>query len=154
MHTTVNCHLSRALLDITSGPEVRQIFKIRTLRKPDIFLPGIFFVYLHRKMFKNISLANLGVRSCLIRKLICPVWSSPNLDLGQVDLICILGNPKRRSSVCGSHLPACSSNRNDNNPPPMTFFFMVTNVRKTHQFFAFICPSTKILCNFVNCCVL
>ena len=30
----------RALPDITSGPEVRQIFKIRTVRKPDIFLPG------------------------------------------------------------------------------------------------------------------
>jgi hypothetical protein len=29
----------RALPDITSGPEVRQIFKIRTLRKPDILLP-------------------------------------------------------------------------------------------------------------------
>ena len=31
---------SRALPDITSGPDVRQIFKIRTVRKPDIFLPG------------------------------------------------------------------------------------------------------------------
>ena len=31
---------SRALPDITSGPEVRQIFKIRTVRKPDVFLPG------------------------------------------------------------------------------------------------------------------
>ena len=30
---------SRALPDITSGPEVRQIFKIRTVRKPDVFLP-------------------------------------------------------------------------------------------------------------------
>ena len=30
----------RALPDITSGPEVRQIFKIRTVRKPDITLPG------------------------------------------------------------------------------------------------------------------
>jgi hypothetical protein len=30
----------RALPDITSGPEVRQIFKIRTVRKPDVFLPG------------------------------------------------------------------------------------------------------------------
>ena len=30
----------RALPGITSGPEVRQIFKILTLRKPDVFLPG------------------------------------------------------------------------------------------------------------------
>ena len=29
----------RALPDITSGPEVRQNFKIRTVRKPDVFLP-------------------------------------------------------------------------------------------------------------------
>ena len=34
-------HLTcRALPDITSGPEVRQIFKIWTVWKPDIFLPG------------------------------------------------------------------------------------------------------------------
>ena len=31
---------SRALPDITSGPEVRQIFKVRAVRKPDVFLPG------------------------------------------------------------------------------------------------------------------
>ena len=30
----------RALPDITSGTEVRQIFKIRTVQKPDVFLPG------------------------------------------------------------------------------------------------------------------
>ena len=30
----------RALPDITSGPEVRQIFKIQTFRKPDVFLLG------------------------------------------------------------------------------------------------------------------
>ena len=30
----------RALPDITSGPEVREIFKIRTARKPENFLPG------------------------------------------------------------------------------------------------------------------
>ena len=30
----------RALLDITSGPEVRQNLKIRTDQKPDVFLPG------------------------------------------------------------------------------------------------------------------
>ena len=29
----------RALPDITSGPEFRQIFKIRTVQKPDVFLP-------------------------------------------------------------------------------------------------------------------
>ena len=32
--------LIRGLPDITSGPEVQQIFKIRTVRKPDVFLPG------------------------------------------------------------------------------------------------------------------
>ena len=37
---------SRAQPDITSGQEVRQIFKIRPVRKPDIFLPG-------RRTFKN-----------------------------------------------------------------------------------------------------
>ena len=121
-------HCSRALPDITSGPEVRQIFKIRTVQTQDVFLPGrqtffsiffskIFFsVYLFGlgtfdtkfvsrvpilwelitctlvgKMFKNISPdsvqsgrtcpANLGVRPCPVRKLICPVRSSPTLFL-------------------------------------------------------------------------
>ena len=32
--------IGRALPDITSGPEVCQIFKIRTVRKPDVFLTG------------------------------------------------------------------------------------------------------------------
>ena len=108
---------SRAQPDITSGPEVRQIVKIRTVRKPDIFLPGrrtfenrkkikkiklqffffkfffqiffknFFYEYLYGKMFKNISPdsvrsvrtcpANLGVQSCPVKKLICPVRSSP-----------------------------------------------------------------------------
>ena len=36
----------RAQPDITSGPEVRQIVKIRTFRKPDIFIPG-------RQTFEN-----------------------------------------------------------------------------------------------------
>ena len=36
----------RALPDITSGPEVRQIFKIQTVRKPDIFLT-------RRRTFEN-----------------------------------------------------------------------------------------------------
>ena len=114
---------SRALLDITSGPEVRQIFKVQAVQKPDILLPRppishnnncrkklqkiIYFLltpicvqwpylmridnlYLVGKMFKNISpdlvrsgrscLANLGVRSCPVRKLICPVWSSPTVQ--------------------------------------------------------------------------
>ena len=31
---------TRALPDITSGPEVRQIFKIRTVSNSDVFLPG------------------------------------------------------------------------------------------------------------------
>ena len=31
----------RVLPDLTSGPEVRQIFKIRTYWKLDIFLPGL-----------------------------------------------------------------------------------------------------------------
>ena len=70
----------RALPDITSGLDVRQIFKIRTVRKPDVFLLGrrtfntfknrkknpnffcqifffsiFFFKNLVGKMFKNIS---------------------------------------------------------------------------------------------------
>ena len=130
-----------------SGPEVRQIFKVRTHQKPDVLLPGrrtfitwknggkkskkikkkkknskkifkIFFkifcffclfnwsgnfrhqifvqvpylmksnnLLLVGETFKNISPdsvrsgrtcpANLGVRSCPVRKLICPVRSSP-----------------------------------------------------------------------------
>ena len=32
-------HKTRALLDITSGPEVRQILKVQAVRKPDILLP-------------------------------------------------------------------------------------------------------------------
>jgi hypothetical protein len=42
---------SRALPDITSGPEVGQIFKIRTVQKPDVFLPGhrTFNTYKNRK---------------------------------------------------------------------------------------------------------
>ena len=41
--------LYRALPDITSGPEVWQISKIRTVRKPDVFLPG-------RRTFKTFKL--------------------------------------------------------------------------------------------------
>jgi len=37
---------TKAQPDITSGPEVRQIFQIRTVRKPDVFLPG-------RRTFSN-----------------------------------------------------------------------------------------------------
>ena len=98
--------------DITSGPEVRKFFKIRTVWKLDVFLSGcrtfntlknrkkywkiyVLGPYLTRidnpysvcKMFKNISPdlvrsgrtcpTNLGVRSCPVRNLICPVWLSP-----------------------------------------------------------------------------
>jgi hypothetical protein len=38
---------TRALLDITFGPEVRQIFKIRTVHEPDVFLLG------HRRLLKT-----------------------------------------------------------------------------------------------------
>ena len=38
----------RAQPDITSGPEVRRIFKIRPVRKPDVFLPG-------RRTFKTVN---------------------------------------------------------------------------------------------------
>ena len=31
---------NRSVPDMTSGPEVRKIFKIRTVRKQDVFLPG------------------------------------------------------------------------------------------------------------------
>ena len=103
--------------DITSGPEVRQIVKIRTAGKPDIFLPGrrtfenrkrikfqifffkiffknFFYDYLFGKMFKNISPdsvrsgrtcpANLVVRSCPVKKLICPVRLSPRQIVNQL----------------------------------------------------------------------
>ena len=124
----------RVLPDITSGPEVRQIVKIRTVWKLDVFLSGrrtfingrnffknwkknqnvsfkTFFLficfwhqiwaqgpyllridnqYLASKMFRNVSpdsvrsgrtcLANFGVRSCPVRKLICPVPLSPMLN--------------------------------------------------------------------------
>ena len=33
---------TRALPDITSSPEVWQVFKIRTIGKPDVFLPEVF----------------------------------------------------------------------------------------------------------------
>ena len=33
-------YLPRALPDITSSPEVQQIFKIQTVQKPDIFQPN------------------------------------------------------------------------------------------------------------------
>ena len=36
---SVCCHSVRALLDITSRPEVQKINKIRTVQKPDVFLP-------------------------------------------------------------------------------------------------------------------
>ena len=121
-----------ALLDIMSSQKVRQIFKIQTVRKPDIFLSrrqafkdgnflekkiknsnsfqNNFFkifslIYFWQqisvkgsclmrvdilviKIFKNISPdsvqsgrtcpTNLGVWSCTVRKLICPVRLSPS----------------------------------------------------------------------------
>ena len=112
----------RALSDITSVPEVRRIFKTRTVLKPDVFLPErrTFSTAKNRTKFeickffssipeyiliqnfqhqicvqepylKRINKsclvcispdlvqysmtcpANLGVWSCLVRKLICPV---------------------------------------------------------------------------------
>ena len=33
-------------LEITSGPEVQKYFNIRTVWKPDVFLPGFLFLYL------------------------------------------------------------------------------------------------------------
>ena len=43
----------RALPDIMSGPEVRQIFKILTLRKPDVFLPGCRILKKMKKKIQN-----------------------------------------------------------------------------------------------------
>jgi hypothetical protein len=40
LHVAVKSLKNRALPDITSGPEVQQILKIQTVRKPDLFLPG------------------------------------------------------------------------------------------------------------------
>ena len=60
------------------GPAVvQQIFKIRTGRKLDVFLPGCWtFKSGFSPVWQDLS-ANLGVRSCLVRKLVCPVRSSP-----------------------------------------------------------------------------
>ena len=78
--------LIRALLDITSSLEVQNIFKIQTVWKLDVFLPGrrTFKTFRNKKeikISKNKKFitcpANLGVRSCLVRKLICPVRLSP-----------------------------------------------------------------------------
>ena len=46
--------LFRALPDITSGPKVWQIFKIRTFRKPDVFLPRTFNTFKNRLFFFKI----------------------------------------------------------------------------------------------------
>ena len=52
------CFYFRALPDITSGPEVLPIFKILTVRKPDVFLPGpqIFKTFKNRKKNPQIFL--------------------------------------------------------------------------------------------------
>ena len=39
--------------------------------------------------------ANLGVRSCTVRKLICPVWSSPTLK----KVTCLLGCPSGQKNL-------------------------------------------------------
>ena len=44
---------NRALTDITSGPEVRKIVKIRTVWKPDVFLPGRQTINTVRNRKKN-----------------------------------------------------------------------------------------------------
>ena len=69
------CPRYRALSDITFSLEVWQIFKMRTVRKPDVFLPGCWTFNTFR--FSPTCLAILGVRSCPVRKLICPVQLSP-----------------------------------------------------------------------------
>ena len=53
----VNCSVTvRALPDFTSGLEVQQIFKIRTVQNPDVFLPGrrTFNTFENRKISKHI----------------------------------------------------------------------------------------------------
>ena len=63
--------LARSLPNITSGPEVRQIFKFRTVPKPDIFLPGrrTFNTFKNRKkkskLFLFVCLFGLGGHSML-----------------------------------------------------------------------------------------
>ena len=52
-------YLSRALPDITSGSEVLQIFKIRTVRKPDVLLPGRRTI----KTKKTLHFYSFGLRS-------------------------------------------------------------------------------------------
>ena len=51
--------LTRALPDITSSPEVREIVKIRTVRKPDDFLPKL-------RTFKTFKNNNKKNQNCLL----------------------------------------------------------------------------------------
>ena len=89
----------RALPDITSSPEVWQIFKIRNVWKLDVFLPGCL-TWENRKKIKNVfknfkkfSFNFLKIflkdirpnsvrsdRTCPVRKFIYPVRSSPILS--------------------------------------------------------------------------
>ena len=71
----------RALPDITSGPEVQQIYKIRTVRKQEVFLTG-------RRTFnavkerKNIQKSEKNQNHLFFTFLNCYLLSTPNLCPG------------------------------------------------------------------------
>ena len=79
----------RALPDITSGPEVRQIFKIRTLRKPDVFLPGRWTFNTFKIEEKKSSKKFFNSNFFYIYFQILPnlVFLTPNFCPGSRDLI-------------------------------------------------------------------
>ena len=65
---------NRALPDITYGPEVRQIFKIRIVWKADVFLPGrrTFNTFKNRK--KIVYLLGLGTFDTKLGELTTCTW--------------------------------------------------------------------------------
>jgi hypothetical protein len=80
---------SRAPSDIKSGSEVRQIFKIRTLRKPKVFLPGRWTFNTFKIEEKKSSKIFFNSNFFYIYFQILPnfVFLTPNLCPGSRDLI-------------------------------------------------------------------
>ena len=92
IYTAKSNHATRALPEITSSPEVRQIFKIQTVRKPDIFLPRCqtFNTFKNRKKIQKIKLKIFSIK-CTNRYVVlfaltyhnptdnCKDWRPPSL---------------------------------------------------------------------------
>ena len=62
----------RALLDITFGPEVKKIFKIRAVQKLDVFLPGCLL-----KLKPSLSAHLLALFASVFRDLFASVSLVP-----------------------------------------------------------------------------